>query len=109
MLKITAILMAGLLVIVVGSTSFAADTQPAEANAMTKLGNGLGNALTGWMEIPRNIKEVSQEQDNFAGITVGTLKGSVYGIGRTAAGVLDAATFVVPAYDKPIMEPNYQL
>ncbi|MGB2706145.1 MAG: exosortase system-associated protein, TIGR04073 family [Candidatus Omnitrophota bacterium] len=100
--------MAGLLVFGVGSIGYAAEEGAEhQATPATKLGNGLGNALTGWMEIPRKISEVSSEQDAFAGITIGTLTGAAYGTGRTAAGVLDTATFVVPPYDKPIMEPNY--
>jgi len=107
MLKFGVVLLAGLLAF--GMVSYAAEKAVEhDATAGTKLGNGLGNALTGWMEVPRKISEVSQEKDAFAGITVGTITGAFYGVGRTAAGVLDTATFVVPPYDKPIMEPNYE-
>ena len=109
MLKLGVVLLAGLLAFGAGSIGYAAGEAVApDATAGTKLGNGLGNTLTGWMEIPRKISEVSNEKDAFAGITIGTLTGICYGVGRTAAGVLDTATFVVPPYDKPIMEPNYQ-
>jgi len=93
------------------STAFAQEgnAPEAQANPATKLGNGLGNMLTGWMELPRQIGEVSKEQNAFAGITYGTAKGAVYTVGRTAAGVLDTATFMFPSYDRPIMEPNYTL
>jgi len=110
MLRLGVVLLVGLLAFGAGSMGYAAEKADApDATAGTKLGNGLGNALTGWMEIPRKISEVSNERDAFAGITIGTLTGAVYGVGRTAAGVLDTATFVVPPYDSPIMEPNYQL
>lgn len=108
MLRVWVILMAGMLVLGIGSACYAAGEEAEQhATAATKLGNGLGNMLTGWMEIPRKISEVSSEQDAFAGITIGTLTGACYGTGRTAAGVLDAGTFVFPPYDKPIMEPVY--
>ena len=108
MLRLGLVLLAVVLTFGIGSIGYAAvEAVEHDATAGTKLGNGLGNTLTGWMEIPRRISEVSQERDAFAGITIGTLTGAVYGAGRTAAGVLDTATFVVPPYDKPIMEPNY--
>ncbi|MFH1593643.1 MAG: exosortase system-associated protein, TIGR04073 family [Candidatus Omnitrophota bacterium] len=71
-----------------------------------KLGAGLQNFLTGWMEIPSRIHEVSQEHNVLAGLTYGTLEGAAYGTGRTVAGGIDTVTFVVPPYDKPIMEPK---
>jgi len=110
MLRLGVVLLVGLLAFGAGSIGYAAAEKAAapEATAVTKLGNGLGNTLTGWMEVPRKISEISTEQNAFAGITIGTLQGAVYGLGRTAAGVVDTATFVVPPYDKPIMEPNYQ-
>ena len=112
MLKFAAMIMAGFLVLAMGSICLALDakdTQATNDNPGTKLGNGLGNALTGWMEIPRQVSEVSSEQNAFAGMTYGLLQGVLYGTGRTAAGAFDAVTFVIPPYDKPIMEPNYNL
>ena len=117
MLRLGFVLLVVVLAFGVGSIGYAAEkavesdtTAPQhDATAGTKLGNGLGNVLTGWMEIPRKINEVSEEQGAFAGITVGTLTGSFFGIGRTAAGAVDAVTFVIPPYDKPIVEPNYGL
>jgi len=116
MVRLGVILLVGLLALGVGSIGYAAQKAVApddaaaahDATAGTKLGNGLGNALTGWMEVPRKMSEVSTEKDAFAGITIGTLTGAVHGIGRTAAGVLDTASFVDPPYDKPIMQPNYE-
>lgn len=102
-------LMAGLMVLGLQSTCVAAEEgSGSQATPANKLGYGLTNLLTGWVEIPNHISEVSEERDMLAGITVGTIKGSVYAVGRTAAGALDAATFVFPSYDKPIMEPLYQ-
>jgi len=110
MLKLGVIfLMASLMVLGLQSTCVAAEEgSGSQATPATKLGNGLNNLLTGWVEIPRQISEVSNEQDMLAGITVGTIKGSVYAVGRTAAGALDTVTFMFPSYDKPIMEPLYQ-
>jgi putative exosortase-associated protein (TIGR04073 family) len=92
-----------LLVFSITMVSFAAE----KATPVTKLGNGIGNMLSGWMEIPRHVKERSQEKNWFYGITYGTVEGTGYGVVRTAAGGLDTVTFVFPPYDKPIMEPIY--
>jgi len=114
MLKFGAvILMAGMLILGVSPLCTAEGTEVAPAehsvSPATKLANGLGNALTGWMEIPRQMAEVTNEQNAFAGSTIGLVKGLVFGTGRTAAGVIDTGTFVIPPYDKPIVEPNYNL
>jgi len=108
------ILMAGLLVLTVSPFCVAEgrEAMPAEqhdANPGTKLANGLGNVLTGWMEIPRQMSAVTQEQNAFVGCTYGLAKGLVFGTGRTAAGVIDTGTFVIPPYDKPIVEPDYNV
>jgi len=109
MLKLGVLLMAGLMIFGIHMSCVAAEEgSGSQATPATKLGYGLNNLLTGWVEIPRQISEVSNEQDMLAGITVGTIKGSVFAVGRTAAGALDAVTFMFPAYDKPIVEPLYQ-
>ena len=104
----SALVMVGFLVLAVSSVCCAEEQAAPAATPMTKLGNGLLNTVTGWMEVPRNISEVSTEQNAFVGITYGLAKGACYGTGRTAAGVLDAGTFLFPPYDKPIMQPNAQ-
>ena len=76
-------------------------------NALTKLGRGLANAVTGVVEVPKQIYLVSKEREPVTGITYGTAKGICYGLLRTGAGVYDSVTFAIPPYDKPIMEPEY--
>ncbi len=76
-------------------------------NALTKLGRGLANAVTGVVEVPKQIYLVSKEREPITGITYGTAKGICYGLLRTGAGVYDAVSFPIPPYDKPIMEPEY--
>jgi putative exosortase-associated protein (TIGR04073 family) len=101
MLKRTVvILLASFLVLSV--TAFAE-----ENNALVKLGRGLTNAVTGAIEIPKQIYLVSKEKEPFTGITYGTAKGICYGVLRTSAGVYDTLTFVIPPYNKPVMEPEY--
>ncbi len=70
---------------------------PSEASTpFTKLGRGIGNLLTGWLEIPVQIMRTTESEGSFAGVVVGPIKGLVFGIGRTAVGVLETVTFILP-------------
>ena len=85
---------------------------PSAAHAedpFTKLGRGVANVLTGWLEIPKAMYQVGTEQNAFKGLTEGLLKGTGAALHRTGAGVYDAVTFPVPVpdnYDSPI-DPEY--
>lgn len=76
-------------------------------NAGDKLGRGVVNFFTGWLEVPKQIGETSHESNVFVGLTWGTVKGAGYGIARMGTGALDGVTFPIPPYGKPIMEPKY--
>lgn len=78
-------------------------------DAFTKLGRGVANALTGWVEVPKNIYNVSVEENAFAGVTLGLAKGAGMTIVRTGAGIYEIATFPFPLPQdyKPILEPEY--
>lgn len=75
-----------------------------------KLGRGIVNVATGWIELPKNIYDTSVETNNpLMGITYGTLKGIGMTVVRTGAGVYDAVTFLFPMpkdYD-PILKPEF--
>ncbi|MDP2922342.1 MAG: exosortase system-associated protein, TIGR04073 family [Candidatus Omnitrophota bacterium] len=102
MLKRTVVLMIVALVVCSVTSVYAEDK-----NALTKLGRGLSNAVTGVVEIPKQIYLVSKEREPVSGITYGTAKGICYGLLRTGAGVYDSLAFAFPPYDKPILEPEY--
>jgi len=103
MIKVFAITAVALfLVLAFVSVSFAA-----EAGAINKLGNGLNNLLTGWMDIPRQVKAVTEENDAVAGMTYGIVKGLGLAVARTIAGTFDTITFPFAPYDQPAMEPIY--
>lgn len=76
-------------------------------NAGDKLTRGLVNFATGWIELPQKIHETSKEFNPIVGITYGSIKGLGYSVARMGTGAFDSVTFVVPPYDKPIMEPKY--
>lgn len=78
-------------------------------DAFTKLGRGIANTLTGWVELPKNIYNTSVEDNPLAGVTLGLAKGAGMTLVRTGAGIYEIATFPFPlpeAY-KPILEPEY--
>jgi len=74
-----------------------------------KLGRGLGNILTGWIELPKNIYDTSVEENVLSGITMGLAKGIGMTIVRTGAGVYETVTFPFPIPEdyQPVLEPEF--
>ena len=76
-----------------------------------KLGRGLSNIAFGWMELPKGIEDVG-EQNNFIAATTW---GPIYGLGRTVnrtlAGVYEVVTFPVPLPKdfEPLVQPEFML
>ena len=79
------------------------------SDPFTKLGRGVANTLTGWVELPKNIYSTSVEDNAFAGMTLGLAKGAGMSIVRTGAGIYEIATFPFPLPEdyKAILEPEY--
>lgn len=74
-------------------------------NSSQKLGSGIVNAATGFMELPKNIVLTSQNEGPLYGITLGTANGILHAVGRSLIGILDAATFFIPA--KSLVNPPF--
>lgn len=74
-----------------------------------KLGRGITNAATGWAEIPKEIAKNAERSLGLAALVVGPLKGLAKAIGRTAVGIYDVATFIIPLPRRyePVIEPEY--
>ena len=79
------------------------------ADAGTKFGRGLTNTAFGWFEIINEIGNESDRHGPWIGFPSGLLRGTVFGIGRTLAGVYELVTFPLPngqrGYD-PIVSPE---
>lgn len=75
----------------------------------TKLGRGVVNICTGWLEFPRQIDKAVRDTDPFSGIVVGSLRGILWGVVRTGAGAYEMVTFpvAVPHQYEPIIEPEW--
>lgn len=80
-----------------------------ENSPVNKLGRGLINTATCWAEVPASVAKVSEQSDPFIGTTLGAVEGVFTGILRGITGLFEAVTFVIPPYNKPIMEPEYAL
>ena len=72
-----------------------------------KLLRGAVNTLTGWVEIPKNIYDVTVEENGFSGATKGTIQGFGMAVVRTGCGVYEVVTFPLPVPDgyEPILYP----
>lgn len=70
-----------------------------------KLGNGIANAVGGFMEIPKNVIIITRNKGPVYGASVGLMVGIMHTLGRTVYGAIDIATFLIPT--KPLIEPNY--
>ena len=76
-----------------------------------KLGRGVVNLFTGFVEIPKNMAREWKRTDPITGITVGFFKGLGWGWTRTVAGGYEILTFPFPAPPDyvPLMEPEFVL
>ena len=92
-----------LILIALASNCYAAQ------DPFSKLGRGVANTLTGWIEIPKTVYSTSVESNALSGATLGLAKGVGMGIVRTGAGIFEAVTFpfALPQNYKPILEPEY--
>src|SRR3989339_2273360 len=96
------IAMVMVMVLALATASYAQD--PAK-----KLGRGLANILTGWIELPKNIYDTSVEDNPLSGLTIGLAKGVGMTIVRTGAGVYETVTFPFPIPEgyAPVLEPEF--
>ena len=70
---------------------------------------GAVNIVTGWVEIPKRVRETILQSGAAAGFTWGVLRGFGYGFIRTAAGFYELFTFPFPAPPnyEPVIQPPY--
>lgn len=86
-------------------------TQSYAQDPAKKLGRGLANVVTGWVELPKNIYDTSVEENILSGLTMGLAKGVGMTIVRTGAGVYETVTFPFPIPEdyQPVLEPEFVL
>ena len=64
-----------------------------------KVSHGFMNAATGIIEIPKNIVNISQDENILVGITWGTIRGVFHTVGRTVVGAAELITAPIPTDD----------
>lgn len=98
-----------LLVVALGTgmidTALAADSSEQYPSSLEqKLGAGLVNTATGWVELIKSPVAITKKGGIGWGITLGPLMGVVHTVGRTACGLFDLVTFILPT--KPLVKPR---
>jgi putative exosortase-associated protein (TIGR04073 family) len=99
----------GLIIAIVMVMVLALATASYAQDPAKKLGRGLANILTGWIELPKNIYDTSVEDNPLAGLTIGLAKGIGMTIVRTGAGIYEVVTFPFPIPEDygPVLEPEF--
>ena len=79
--------------------------------AVRKLGRGLANTFTGILELPQNVVDVAEDEGAIAAVTYGIAKGLAMSALRTAVGVYETFTFLIPLPWEyaPILEPEFMM
>ncbi len=102
------------LTLLLSASSVWAEGMTAEQAALPvrKLSRGLANATTGVLELPLSMLDVRAEEGPIAAIFWGSFVGVGRAVVRTAVGLLDTATFLLPigthGYE-PMLQPEFLL
>jgi len=70
-----------------------------------KVSQGLANIAFGIVELPKNVVNISNDQNIFVGMTWGILRGAGHTVGRTLVGVGELVTSPIPT--KEFAAPAY--
>ncbi|MGR8978868.1 MAG: exosortase system-associated protein, TIGR04073 family [Gammaproteobacteria bacterium] len=71
----------------------------------SKLNQGFFNTTTGFVELPKNIVNISHDQNIFVGLSWGLLRGTVHAVSRTVVGAAELITSPIPT--DPYITPPY--
>lgn len=104
MRRITLIVLLLLTVAVLPAPAYAQSTLD---KSVRKLGRGLVNFFTGWIEFPMQLSAGMSETGGVEGFFLGLGKGVVWTVLREGAGAYDTVTFIfpIPADYEPLMQP----
>ena len=93
---------AGILVgsLVTASPGFADDHKQSYLSGFTqKVSQGFFNVTTGFIELPKNIVNISSDSNIFVGMTWGTIRGVAHSVSRTVIGAAELITSPIPTDD----------
>jgi putative exosortase-associated protein (TIGR04073 family) len=88
--------------------SAVAEELPAKESG-TKLVRGVVNICTGWLEFPKQIRRIADQEGWGAGLWRGPLEGLGMFVARTVSGAYEVLTFPVPipARFQPLLTPDF--
>lgn len=97
----------GCLLVVSLLTATPAYSQGTVDKSVRKLGRGLVNVATGWVELPMQLSSGMSGTGGIEGFFLGLGKGLVWTVLRTGAGAIETATFLLPVPSDygPLMQP----
>lgn len=64
-----------------------------------KISQGLANIAFGFVELPKNVINISDDQNIFVGMTWGIIRGTAHGVTRTLIGGAELLTSPIPTSD----------
>ena len=64
-----------------------------------KLSQGMANMLFGFIEIPKNVINITNQHNIFVGMTWGVIRGTMHGVSRTVVGSAEFLTSPIPTSD----------
>ena len=73
-----------------------------------KMGRGVVNVLTGWLELPKQIHLGRQEENPLTGLGWGIVKGVGMTVLRSGVGIYETVTFPIP-HPKDFASPYEQM
>lgn len=94
----------------VAAAQFDVDQDRSDFSKMLhKLGRGVANVFTCWVEVPRHVANEWEKTDPASGIVLGTIKGIGWGFARFVTGAYETVTFPVPipAGYEPMIQPEF--
>jgi len=62
-----------------------------------KFSQGVANMATGFIEIPKNIINITEERNIFVGMTWGLFRGTMHGVSRTLVGGIEFISSPIPS------------
>lgn len=95
-------------IVIATATLVIAGAQAWAQDPIHKMGRGIVNVLTGWLELPKQVHLGSQEDNPVAGLGWGLLKGAGLTVLRGGVGIYETVTFPVP-YPKDFASPYAQM
>jgi putative exosortase-associated protein (TIGR04073 family) len=64
-----------------------------------KFTQGLSNTAAGFIELPKNVINISHDQNIFVGLTWGVVRGVIHSVSRTVVGAAELITSPIPTDD----------